>query len=168
MSTMTDQNKNQFQNKGKSWGSILETKQMRWLMRDTDAFTRAVRLYPGPRLVLLHRIHARSAFWGGLRIYIIGSFVGEKRPGLILWTYRGPRKVWWIWAGGNTKRIASSPLFTMPNIILPSTCMYFVPVRGFNPYNNNKESRFHARLALGSCGSHFARLLGVKRMACIN
>lgn len=48
-------------------------------MRDTDGFTRVVA--PLSRMVLLHRIHARSAFLGGLRMYIIGSFLGEKRGG---------------------------------------------------------------------------------------
>lgn len=54
-------------------------------MRDTDGFTRAVRLYPGPRLVLLCTSDScTKRLLGGLSIYIIGSFLGEKRRGLIL------------------------------------------------------------------------------------
>ena len=79
---------------------------------------------------------------------------GEETVGVGVWSYEltgGSRKVW---AGGNTKRIASRPLLTMPHVIIIHVLiMYLVQGQVSYPYNTNNKLRFHARLALGSCGS---------------
>lgn len=123
-------------------------------MRDTDGFTRVVA--PLSRLVLLHRIHARSAFLGGLRMYIIGSFLGEKRGGV--WSYE-------LTGGSREGMIDLSRWQHQTNCfksITHDATYYYHKMHGLCilfKYRYHIRTiiiinwRFHARLALGSCGS---------------